>query len=313
VVAEGGYFSCELTGNMLFGRDPSEYPCTGDWVIFQPIEKDKGLIMDVLPRQKTLFRLKSGTISERRAIAAHVDKAFIVQSLDDNFNVRRLERFMLQLAEEEIQPVVVLTKSDLEFNRTEVETALRHIAGKIPVYYTSIHDSDSIEALHEFIQSGETVVFTGSSGVGKSTLINALCGKDVFKTANISTSTGKGRHTSTRRELLLMEGGGILIDTPGIKVFGVTNDDTGSLNEVMDFSRFEGKCRYMDCQHIHEAGCAVIEAVERGEIDQGVYENYLKLQKEAWHFTASVHEKRKRGKSFARMVKEVKKSSSKNR
>ncbi|PWD98143.1 ribosome small subunit-dependent GTPase A [Marinilabilia rubra] len=311
VVAEEGYFSCELTGNMLYGRDPSEYPSTGDWVIFQPIDTEEGLIMDVLPRQKTLFRLKSGTISERQVIAAHVDKAFIVQSLDDNFNARRLERFILQLREEEILPVVVLTKSDLEFNRTEVETALRHITGEIPVYYTSIHDSDSIVALREFIQSGETVVFTGSSGVGKSTLINALCRKDVFKTANISTSTGKGRHTSTRRELVIMEGGGILIDTPGIKVFGVTNNDADSLNDVMDFSQFEGKCRFKDCQHIHEDGCAIIEALERGEIDPGVYESYLKLRKEVWHFTASVQEKRKRGKSIARMVEEVKKRSSK--
>lgn len=311
VVSEQGFFSCELTGNMLFGRDSSDYPCTGDWVIFQPIDDGKGLIMDLLPREKTLFRLKSGTVSEKQAIAAHVDKAFIVQSLDDNFNVRRIERFMLQLAGEEIQPVLILTKADLAFDREIVEKGLSHIVCKIPVLYTSIHDSDSIEALRANIQSGETVVFTGSSGVGKSTLINALCGREVFKTSTISTSTGKGRHTSTRREMVLMEGGGILIDTPGIKVFGVTNDDAASLNEVMDLSRFEGKCRFKDCQHLYEEGCAVIEAVEQGQLDRGVYENYLKLRREARHFTTSVHEKRRQGKTFAKMVKEVKKQSSK--
>ncbi|WP_462318304.1 ribosome small subunit-dependent GTPase A [Marinilabilia sp.] len=313
VVAEKGFFSCELTGNMLFGRDPSEYPCTGDWVIFQPIDNDKGVIMDMLPRRQTFFRLKSDAVSEKQVIAAYVNKAFIVQSLDDNFNVRRIERFMLQMAGEKIQPALVLTKSDLEYDKNETEAALRHLSTKMPVFYTSIHDANSIKALSEFIQPNETVVFAGSSGVGKSTLINALCGKEVFKTATISASTGKGRHTSTRREMALMKEGGILIDTPGIKVFGVTNDDTGLLIDLMDFSRFEGQCRFKDCQHIHEAGCAVIQAVDHGEIDHGVYENYLKLRKEAWHYNASVHEKRRRGKSFARMVNEVKKNSSKYR
>ena len=311
VIGEKGLFSCELTGNMLFSRSPSEYPCTGDWVIFQPTDANKGIIMDMLPRQRVLARLKSGTVSEKQAVASYVDKAFIVQSLDDNFNVRRIERFMLQMVAENIQPALVLTKTDLGFDLQKVEKALKHLSGKIPVFFTSIHSPDSIDALKQFIKSGETFVFTGSSGVGKSSLINAVCGKEIFKTATISTATGKGRHTSTRREMVLMNGGGVLIDTPGIKVFGVTSDDPGSLNEVMDFARFEGRCRFKDCQHIQEEGCAVIEAVEQGEIDRGVYENYLKLRKEAWHYNASVHEKRKRGKSFARMVKQVKRNSSK--
>lgn len=308
VVSEAGHFTCELTGNMLYGREHSQYPCTGDWVVFQPMDDEKGLIFDILPRQKTLYRLKSGTVSEKQAIASYVDKAFIVQSLDSNFNVRRIERFLLQMAGENIEPVLVLTKTDLGFNSEEVENALHHIAHKIPVFYTSNQSAESIDALRAFINPGETVVFTGSSGVGKSTLINNLCRQEIFQTATISDSTGKGKHTSTRREMVLMEESGILIDTPGIKLFGVTNDDTDTLSEMLDIDSFEGQCRFADCQHINEKGCTVIKAVEDGNIDRGYYENYLKLRREAQHYTTAEHEKRKIEKSFSKMVKGVKKS-----
>ncbi len=308
VISEMGDYTCELTGNMIYGRDKVEFPCTGDWVIFQPIDTDKGIIYDILPRQKTLYRLKSGRISEKQAIASHVDKGFIVQSLDQNFNVRRIERFMIQLADENIQPVLVFTKSDLEFNKNDVEESLNHLAHKIPIFYTSVHFPDTIEKLREYILIGETVVFTGSSGVGKSTLINKLCKQEVLLTNSISSATGKGKHTTTRREMVMMGEKGILIDTPGIKVFGVTNDDADTLSRLMDINSFTEKCRFKDCQHMNEAGCAVIKAVEDGELDRGVYENFLKLRKEAWHYSTSVHEKRKVEKSFSKMVKNVKKN-----
>lgn len=167
VVAEDGFYTCELAGNVLYGKSLSEYPCTGDWVIFQSIDTDKGIILDVLPRQKTLYRLKSGSVSERQAIASFIDKAFIVQSLDENFNVRRIERFILQTTDEGIHPVLILTKMDLGFNKEETENALKHISGKIPVFYTSVESSESINQLRAFISPGETIVFTGMSGVGK--------------------------------------------------------------------------------------------------------------------------------------------------
>lgn len=309
VVSEEGVYTCELTGNMLYGRDLSDYPCTGDWVLFQSIDADKGIIFDMLPRRKTLYRLKSGAVSEKQAIASHVDKAFIVQSLDDNFNVRRIERFILQLSSENIQPVLVLTKTDLGFDKAEIENALSHISHQIPVFYTTSLSEESIDRLRTYILKGESVVFTGSSGVGKSTLINSLCRQEVQKTAAISSSTGKGKHTSTRREMVLMNQSGILIDTPGVKVFGVTNDDALALSEILDICSFEGECRFKDCLHINEKGCAVIEAVTNGKITQGVYDNYLKLRKEAWHYTTSVQEKRKQGKTFSKMIKVVKSNS----
>ena len=313
IISETGYYTCELTGNIMYGREQTEYPCTGDWVIFQIIDQDKGLILDILPREKTLYRLKSGTVSEKQAIASYIDKAFMVQSVDNYFNVRRIERFMLQLAEENIQPVLVLSKTDLDFDKDKITKELNHISHKIPVFYTSTREAGSIDNLRDFIQKGETAVLIGMSGVGKSTLINLLCKQEIFATGNISESTGKGKHTSTRREMVLMENAGVLVDTPGVKLFGVTNDDQDSLSELLDISKFEKNCRFSDCKHINEKGCAVIEAVKNGEIDQGVYDNYLKLRKEAWHYSSSVHDKRKREKSFARMVKEVKNSPFKKR
>jgi len=154
---------------------------------------------------------------------------------------------------------------------------------------------------------GETVVFVGSSGVGKSSLVNALCEKSVLLTSDISLSTGKGRHTSTRREMVLMNNSGVLIDTPGVREFGLAVDDVDSLAELLDITDYAKSCRFRDCGHTDEPGCAVLEAVNDGVLDQKVYDSYLKLQREAWHFSASVHEKRKKEKSFTKLIEEVKK------
>ncbi|WP_029902430.1 ribosome small subunit-dependent GTPase A [Prevotella sp. 10(H)] len=307
VISENGLLQCELTGNMLYGKPDYELPCVGDWVIFQPFDEGKGIIVDMLPRERTLYRKKSGTVADRQAIASYVDKAFIVQSLDDNFNMRRAERFMVQILEEDISPVLVLNKADLEFDRQKVEEQIQHIARQIPIFYTSIHRPESVSLLREFISEGETVVFVGSSGVGKSSLVNALSEKAVLLTSDISASTGKGRHTSTRREMVLMDGSGVLIDTPGVREFGLTVDNTDSLAEILDISDYAGSCRFKDCTHTNEPGCAVQEAVDNGLLDAKVYESFQKLKREAWHFTTSEHEKRKKEKSFTKLVEGVKK------
>jgi len=313
VIAEDGTFQCELTGNMLYSRSPEEYPCTGDWVIFQPFDQDKGIIMDMLPRDKTLYRKKIGASTDRQAIAVYVDKAFIVQSLDDNFNVRRIERMMVQIVQEDIVPALILTKTDLGFDKDEVQQELKHLATRMPIFMTSILDEESVSSLRSYIQPGETVVFTGSSGVGKSSLINALCGREILATSAISDSTGKGRHTSTRREMVLMEQSGVLIDTPGIKVFGVTADNDEALSSILDIPELTKSCRFMDCTHVNEPGCAVIEAVENGTLDQGVYESYLKLRREAWHYSTAEHEKRKHDKTFTKLVREYKNTKDKRK
>lgn len=291
----------------MFGKSDFELPCTGDWVIFQPFDENKGIIVDMLPRERTLYRKKVGTVAAKQTIAAHVDKAFIVQSLDGNFNLRRVERFMIQILEENIKPVLVLNKADLGFDRREVEEALKHSAYRMPVFFTSIHHPETILRLRESIKEGETVVFVGSSGVGKSSLINALSEKSVLLTSDVSQSTGKGRHTSTRREMLLLDGSGILIDTPGVREFGLAIDNPDSLAEMLDISDYAESCRFKDCTHTNEPGCAVLEAINNGILDIEVYKSYMKLRREAWHFSTSEHEKRKKDKTFSKLVDEVKK------
>jgi ribosome biogenesis GTPase / thiamine phosphate phosphatase len=313
VISEQGIYVCELTGNMMYGRAAVDYPCTGDWVIFQPVDSDKGIIYDLLTRIKTLYRLKSGTVTQKQALAAYVDKAFIVQCVDNRFNVRRIERFLMQLSAENIQPAIVITKIDLDYEQTEVELALKHLSDKIPVFFTSIHQPESIKPLRDSIKEGESVVFVGLSGAGKSSLINVLCGKSVMQTASVSSSTGKGRHTTTRREMMRMDNSGILIDTPGIKLLGITNEDEEALSDMLNISDFEDQCFFSDCRHINEKGCAVMEAVQKGLIEKSVYASYLKLIKEAWHYSASVYEKRKREKSLSKLLNEFKKSGYKKR
>lgn len=306
VIAAEGLVQCELSGNLLYSKADMELPCTGDWVIFQPFDEDKGIILDILPRERALYRKKNGTVADRQAIASYVDKAFIVQSLDDNFNIRRAERFMIQILEARIQPVLVLNKADLEFDREGILASITHLSRQMPVFFTSIHQPATLQPLKEYIGAGETVVFVGSSGVGKSSLVNALCEHSVLLTSAISQSTGKGKHTSTRREMVLMKNGGILIDTPGVREFGLALDQPDSLAEALEISDYADGCRFRDCQHINEAGCAVIAAVQEGRLDRRVYESYLKLRREAWHFSASEHEKRKWERSFSKLVEEAK-------
>lgn len=202
--------------------------------------------------------------------------------------------------------MLILNKADLDFNRQKVEEQIKHLSHQMPVYFTSIRQPQTILPLRESISEGETVVFVGSSGVGKSSLVNMLCGKSVMKTSDISLSTGKGRHTSTHREMVLMDNSGILIDTPGVREFGLAIDNSDSLAEAMEISDYAKECRFKDCQHINEPGCAVLEAIDNGMLDPKVYESYLKLRRETWHFSTSEHEKRKRDKSFSKLVDEAK-------
>ncbi|MDY3070044.1 MAG: ribosome small subunit-dependent GTPase A [Parabacteroides sp.] len=306
IVSENGIYICELSGNVLYGKDISEYPCTGDWVLFQSIDNERGIIIDVFPRKGVLYRRKSGTLVEKQPIASFVDKAFIVESFGSDFNVRKIERFIIQILEANICPVLVLNKSDLESDDKNEYRQFEHLKHQMPILKTSIHQPASIQQLRKCITRNETVVFIGSSGVGKSSLINKLCNKSVLCTSEISSSTQKGRHTSTRREMILLDDWAVLIDTPGFREFGLTIQDSSFLLEPMKISDFAKECRFKNCTHTLEVGCAVLDAVNKGLLDKEIYNSYLKLKREISHYSTSEYEKRKKDKKFSKIVDEVK-------
>lgn len=304
VATSEGILSCELTGNILYTKEPHEYPITGDWVVFQRFG-ELGIIIDILPRTNALSRKRSGTKTSIQHFAANIDKAFIVQSCDANFNVRRTERFLIQVIDSGIVPVLILTKADLGADIGKLKQSLGKIGEKTEVFVTSIYDKESIDRLRKIINPAETFIFIGSSGVGKSSLINRLCDDQLAETSAISTSTGKGKHTSTRREIFLLESGGILLDTPGVREFGLAVDSDDTIAETLDIDQLMGKCKFHDCTHTSEPGCAVLNAIASGDLDIGTYNSYLKLKREAMHFNETTYERRERERQFHRMVKEV--------
>lgn len=304
VATSEGVLSCELTGNILYTKEPNEYPITGDWVVFQRFG-ELGIIIDILSRTNALSRKKSGTKASIQHFAANIDKVFIVQSCDANFNVRRTERFLIQVIDSGIIPILILTKADLGTDIGKLKQSLGKIKEKAEVFVTSIYDTESIDHLRKIIHPTETFIFIGSSGVGKSSLINRLCDNAVLDTSTISTSTGKGKHTSTRREIILLESGGILLDTPGVREFGLAVDSDDTIAETLDIDRLTTQCRFHDCTHISEPDCAVLKAIASGDLDAGTYNSYMKLKREAMYFNETTYERRERERQFKRLVKQV--------
>jgi ribosome biogenesis GTPase len=300
----------EITGNLRFsaaGRE--DFPAVGDWVALTVYGSDFGIIHHVFPRFSIISRQAVGHAGEIQVIATNVDSAFLVQAVDRDFNINRLERYLTICHSAKVQPIVVLTKTDLvdSIDLSEIKESIAQRIPTIPVITVSNATHEGLDRVQQLIKKGKTYCMLGSSGVGKSTLINNLRGENVMQTDLISTSTGKGRHVTTHRELVVLEGGGILIDNPGMREVGVT-DVADGLSATFD-SIFEHAkaCKYHDCSHTTEAGCAVIDAVRNGQIDQKSYENYLKMNKEKDFFESSAAERRKRDKDFGKMLKNYKK------
>jgi ribosome biogenesis GTPase len=316
VRTEKGEFDAEITGNLRFtaqGRE--DFPAVGDWVALTIYEPDFAIIHKILPRYSVIKRQAVGQYGEVQIIAANIDYAFIVQAVDRDFSVNRLERYLTICYSSKVKPVIVLSKIDLiEPDRIcdMIENVKTRIVD-VPVLAISNETHSGYEAVRSFIEKGQTYCLLGSSGVGKSTLLNNLCGQTVMQTETISVSTNRGRHVTTHRELIILENGGILIDNPGLREVGIADNANGleiTFDRILEVGQ---NCKFKDCSHTHESGCAVIAAIESGEIDRASFENYLKMEREKAHFESTVAERRQRDKAFGKMLKNYHKDQRNNK
>jgi len=310
VKTEKGESEAEITGNLRFSaRSREDFPAVGDWVALINYDPDFSIIHKILPRFSVITRQAVGQTGEIQIIAANIDVAFLVQAVDRDFNINRFERYLTICYSSKVNPVIVLTKTDLISDKkiAEITDAIQQRITNVPVMAISNENQNGYEALKNIIEKGKTYCMLGSSGVGKSTLVNNLSGRTIMRTDAISDSTNKGRHVTSHREMIVLENGGILIDNPGMREVGIA-DSSGGLEITFDMIVSLSKnCRFKDCSHTSEVGCSVLEAVENGEIDKSSYENYLKMEREKAHFDATVAEKRNRDKLFGKMMKNYKK------
>ena len=304
----------ELTGKFLYySEDSLDLPAVGDFVYAQLFDDDElAIIHYVVPRKTLLKRKASGKKVDYQLIAANIDIAIIMQSLDSNFNLRRLERYLVMINEEKITPAVFLSKSDL-ITPEEIEQKkndIRKILPDISITAFSNNNASDIENIRTFFEPFKTYCLLGSSGVGKTTLLNNLIHQELYKTQPIREKDGRGKHTTTRRELIVLENGTIIIDNPGMRELGVISNESGLGDTFNEIDELADRCKYKDCTHTVEAGCAVLKALEREEISVERYENFLKLYKESKYNEMSYVEKRQKdkkwGKFFNSAMKDIK-------
>jgi ribosome biogenesis GTPase len=306
---ENEEFWATVTGNKIFTAESQlDYPVVGDLVNIIDIGYGNAVIKDILPRKSILERKAAGKDSAQ-PIAANVDIAFIVQAVDRDFNLNRFERYMTICRAGHIRPVLVLNKTDLltADELKEKTTALQDRFKSTPFLTTSILAEDGIDSLIQAIKKGQIYCFLGSSGVGKSSLINKLLGQELLKTKEISAQTNKGKHTTTHRELFVLKNGGMVIDNPGMREVGLANAGEGVRSVFAEIEQLSKACKFADCTHQHESGCAVLAAVKCGDLSESKYGNYLKLKKESEYYAMTSLEKREKDRSFGKMVKVYKK------
>lgn len=281
LVTAEGECTATLAGRFAFDAAPGDYPVTGDWTAVTPAhEGEAAIIHAVLPRG-TLFVRKAVGGKGGQAVAANVDIALLAMSANADFNLRRLERYMAATLQSGARPIVVLTKIDICPDPSPLVAQCRTLSVDVDVLPVSVVTGYGLRALAEHLGYARTAVLLGSSGVGKSSLVNALAGRSVMATSAVRESDDRGRHTTTHRELIELPSGAILLDTPGMRELGLWEAEAGFARTFADIEDISLRCRFRDCRHDQEPACAVREALDNGAIDQARWRSYRKLQREA--------------------------------
>ncbi len=281
IISERGEIYASVSGKFAYNAgSPTDFPAVGDWVMIDRVDAKIGnaVIHHVLCRKSALTRQSAGTESTEQVIAANIDTIFICMSLNADFNIRRIERYLAIAWDSMATPVIVLTKSDLCDDLSQKLYEIASVSMGVDVITCSSEDGNGYEEINAYMSQGKTIAFVGSSGVGKSTLINRLMGQNVLAAGTIREDDGKGRHTTTHRQLLQLPNGSIVIDTPGMRELQIY---TGNLSKTFeDIEEIADRCRFSDCSHQAEPGCAIREAIENGVLSQRRFDSYQKLQRE---------------------------------
>lgn len=306
VVSKNGNFIARVTGKqMLDASSRDDYPAVGDWVTITELDQKQAVIHKILPR-KTIIK-RSRRNNEIQIIGTNIDVVFIVESVNRDYNLNRFERYFAIIKNQDIQPVIVLNKIDL-ISQDELDLIISQTQKRfnnIDIILTSVFRKEGINNLKGYIKKDKIYCFLGSSGVGKSSLINGLIGNDNIKTGDISNYSERGRHITTKRKMYFLESGGIVIDNPGIRGIGVMdNKIEESFDEIIELAK---NCKYSDCTHTNERDCAVLKSLKQGALDKSKYNNYINLKKETEFYEMSTLEKRKKDKNFGRFIKRAKK------
>ena len=280
IVCDHGISHARLKTKEYF-VDTQDFPTVGDFVMIHYIENGDSQIVATLPRRTFFSRREPGPIPRDQAVAANFDYVFIMQSLNMDFNPKRLERYLAISWQSGATPVILLTKADLVEDYWDYLTQVERVATGVNTHVVSAHTGYGLNRLNAYLQPGKTVVFLGSSGVGKSSLVNALAGEEIMAVNTIREEDSKGRHTTTHRQLTRLRSGVMVIDTPGMRELGMWEVSEGLSDAFGDVEAFIGKCRFSDCRHLYEPGCAIQHAIASRQLDPERWASYQKLKEEA--------------------------------
>ena len=317
IVCDKGNGFAKIKRGCFYDNPNSIYPTTGDFVLIEWNENGDSMICETLKRESSFSRVASSSDKNHelhkqheQLVAANFDYVFIMQSLNNNFNLHRLERYLTLSWQSGAIPVIILTKIDLVEDYEIYVRDVESIAIGVDIYCISCKTKEGIEDIKKYFVQGKTIVFLGSSGVGKSTLVNTLYGQEIMKTSEIREDDSRGRHTTTSRNLIMLPNGAMIIDTPGMRELGMWEVSVGLDKTFKDVEEYLGKCKFSDCSHTNEPGCRILEAIENGELSQDRFNSYIKLQNEARYNNDSesyLIEKKEKFKNIAKYNKNNKK------